>query len=206
MAFNWNWLGIVVWLLVVLIVIGLILDVRRRHLKRIMSQKEQPTLGNVFLDIAEFLVALAVVLGMFYVTFLDHVDVKDTNQIRLSYEVKPLVMQTQATQGFYVQARESKDKDMVQYYKYWTEGAKYSVPGNNASISESTQPTTLNAKNYPWPDTKKYDKKYQKAYVITMVARYRNNWRNGLGINAGSVATDYTLIRVPSDTFVKIVK
>ncbi|UQS82234.1 LVIS_2131 family protein [Bombilactobacillus folatiphilus] len=204
MHLNWNILGVLCWIVVICLVAGIIFHTRQRHLKMIVVQKKHHSQMNWFLDIIEFLIALIAVGGMLYVTVLDRANAKDSQRITLNYEVQPLVMQTKSSQGYYVQAKGAADKNIIQYYTYWTHGAKYSVPSNNASVVDGDQSISLNAKNYPWPHTRKYDQKYQKAYVITMVAHYKNNWRNGLGMHVGSVATDYTLIRIPSNTFLQM--
>ncbi|MBA1433990.1 LVIS_2131 family protein [Bombilactobacillus bombi] len=206
MHLNWNILGLAVWLLIIVAIVLVIINVRSRHLKMIVVQKKHRSLSNSLLDVLEIGAILLAIGGMFYLTFFNKVSIKDTNRIYLSYEVKPLVMQTKAAQGFYVQAKQAQSKNVIQYYTYWVNGAKIKVPGNNASISDGHQPISLNAKNYPWPNAEKYDKKYQYAYVMTMVARYKNNAINGLCLHAGAVATDYYLIRVPSSTFVDISK
>ena len=43
----------------------------------------------------------------------------------------------------------------------------------------------------------------QEITRYAVVARYKKNWRNGLGLSAGRVATEYYLIRIPDQTFVK---
>ncbi|AXX65151.1 MAG: hypothetical protein J6584_05755 [Lactobacillus sp.] len=206
MHLNWNLLGLAVWLIIIVAIVAVIFNIRKRHLKMIVVHKKRHSLSNSLLDIIEVGAILLAIGTMFYLTFLNKVSVKDTQRVYLTYEVKPLVMQTKDAQGFYVQAKEAQGKNIMQYYTYWVKGARFTVPGNNASISDGHQPISLNAKNYPWPHTEKYDKKYQYAYVMTMIARYKNNVTNGLGLHAGNVATDYSLIRVPSSTFVNIIK
>lgn len=205
MQLNWNFLGLVIWIMIIVAIVAVVLNIRQRHLKMIVVQKKHRSLPNSVLDIGEVGIILIAIGIMFYLTFLNKVSVKDTQRVYLNYDVKPLVMQTKNDQGFYVQAKESPSKNVMQYYTYWVKGAKFTVPGNNASISDGHQPISLNAKNYPWPQVEKYDKKYQYAYVMTMIARYKNNVINGLGLHAGNVATDYSLIRVPSSTFVNII-
>lgn len=203
MQLNWNLLGVGAWLIVFCLVAVIIFDIRRRHLKMIVVHRKHHSWGNVCWDFCEFIGAFVLVGFMFYMTFLDKVDVKDTQRVQLSYTVKPLVMQTKNGQGYYVEVKSADNKKTVKYYNYWVQGAKYSIPGNNASVLDGNQSASLNAKNYPWPNTKRYDQRYQQAYVMMMVAHYKNNWRNGLGIHAGNVATDYALIRIPGTTFVK---
>lgn len=206
MQWKWNFLGLIVWIMIVVAIILTVINIRHRHLKMIIVQKKHHSAVNAVIDVFEVGLILIISCLMFYLTFLNKVDLKNPQQIRLTYEVHPLVMQTQKAQGFYVQAKQAPSKNTMQYYTYWVKGAKVSVPGNNASISDGRQPIGLNAKNYPWPDTAKYDQHYQYAYVLTMVVHYRNTWRNGLGFHAGAIATDYSIIRVPSSTFVQILK
>ncbi|NVY97167.1 hypothetical protein HU830_08545 [Lactobacillus sp. DCY120] len=206
MNLNWNLLGFLIWLLFVIAVGALIVNIRHRHLKMVVVQRQHHSWLNLSLDFGLSGIMLLVFGGLFYLTFLQPVTVTNSQQVKLSYKLRPLVMQTENAQGFYVEAHEASDKSIIKYYTYWTRGAKYNVPGNNASISDGKQPISLNAKNYPWPDVTHYDQKYQSAYALTLVAHYRNNWRNGLGFRAGTVATDYTVIRVPSSTFTKITK
>lgn len=203
---SWNWLGLLVWVLIIAWLVFIVMNIRKRHLEMIVIDNKHHSVKNTVIDILEILIFAVAFLSMFYLALLNKVDFSSNKDVSLSYSVKPLVIQTENAQGYYVEAKQSDKKHIVQYYTYWTNGNKYNVPGNNATISYGKEPVSLRAKYYSWPDAKKYDQEYQSAYVMTMNAKYKNNVINGLGLRAGRHATDYSIIRVPAGTFVKMEK
>ena len=53
---------------------------------------------------------------------------------------------------------------------------------------------------------KKMDSRYQNAYVITVQAKYKNNFINGLGLKANRFAMEYRVLRVPARSFINVAK
>jgi len=60
--------------------------------------------------------------------------------------------------------------------------------------------------NWPMKKIKKLDSKYQYAYVITVQAKYKNNFINGLGLKANRYAKEYRVLRVPARSLINVSK
>ena len=96
----WNFIGILAWLIVLAWLIFTILNTRKRHLKMIIKDHKKFTWRNLCLDIVEVVVSLAMAIFMVQTTFLRVPNLKDSSQVKLSYQYKPLVLKTDGAQGY----------------------------------------------------------------------------------------------------------
>ncbi|GKQ42444.1 hypothetical protein RD055328_03670 [Companilactobacillus sp. RD055328] len=203
MGSSWNFVGIIAWIILIGWFIFIIHDIRRRHLKMIVVDKKRFSFLGTIVDILEIIVLVAGFFFMSSVTFFNHVNVNDDKQVSISYEYEPLVIQTSGSIGHYVE-KENNGKTSTDKYTYWVANAKYTITSRNASvIDDSSRLDDSAIANYPWnkKELLKNDKNYQEAFVVTLNAKYKNNFMNGLGLHAGRHATDYTLIKIPSANF-----
>ncbi|MFD1670491.1 LVIS_2131 family protein [Agrilactobacillus yilanensis] len=201
---SWNIIGIVAWVIVLVWVIFIVMNIRKRHLKMIIKDHKRFTWQNLILDIVEVAVFVVITLGMTYVTFFRLPDLKDNNEVKITYNYKPLVLQTNGVQGYFVKVQNGNGKRPIQYYTYWTQGARYEISSKHAGIVTASDPLATPGGSLPWPKAKvkKVDQEMQHAFVAHLSAKYQPNFLNGLGLRVGHHAYSYFLIRVPSDTFV----
>lgn len=201
----WNYIGVVAWLIVLAWLIFMILNIRKRHLKMIIKDHKRFTLENLLLDLGSVIIFIALAVSMTYATFLRQPDLRDKNEVRIVYHYHPLVLQTNGVQGYFVKVHNGNGKKPIQYYTYWTNGARYQVSSNHAGVATGTNPLSISGAGMPWQKQKikKIDEQMQHAFVAQLSARYRPNFMNGLGLRVGRHAENYFLIRVPADTFVQ---
>lgn len=206
--FNWNWLGILVWLVLLIYLIFIPYHIRKRHLKMIVIQQKHFTWRTFSLDLLEVLILLIGLFVQIQNSFFDNPSLTSKSQIEQSIKYKPLVLSSSAERSYYVTSNSVQKKKLYQRYSFFTEGKRYNVTSDWATISDGT--VALNAVAQKLPYSKqvlaKYDVKYQKAYVAIYEAKYKNTWQNGLGLHVGRNALKYYLIRVPDATFVREVK
>ncbi len=206
--FNWNWLGILVWLVLLGYLIFISYHIRKRHLKMIVMQQKHftwRTLGLYFLEILILLIGLFIQIQN---SFFDNPSLTVKSQIEQSIEYKPLVLSSASDRSYYVTSNSVQKKKLYQRYSFFTEGNQYSVTSDWATISDGSVALNTVAQKLPYSKQvlAKYDTKYQKAYVAIYEAKYKNTWQNGLGLHVGRTALRYYLIRVPDSTFVREVK
>lgn len=200
----WNIIGIVAWVIVLAWVIFTIVNIRTRHLRMIIKEHQRFTWRNLILDLVEVVVMVALIIGMTYVTFFRSPNLKNDQEVKITYNYKPLVLQTNGVQGYFVKVQNGNGKKPIQHYTYWTQGARYEVSSNYAGIVTAGDPLAAPGGSLPWPKqkVKKVDQEMQHAFVAHLSAKYQPTFLNGLGLRVGRHAYSYFLIRVPADTFV----
>lgn len=202
---SWNLLGILLWVIVILYLVFIIQNIRKRRITMIINQHKRFTWPNFILDIVEVLVLLLAAGYMFSRTFLDNPDLEDSNKITSSIQYQPLVMKTGVGNSSYVTIDSRKRKIGTQTYTYYRAGNKVTVSSNAATVVYGDKAMDISAEKIPYKENelKQMDKKYQRAYVAVYTARYKKNWQNGIGMHAGHIATRYYLIRIPDPSFIK---
>ncbi|EFH30370.1 hypothetical protein FOC57_03970 [Lactobacillus jensenii] len=206
--FNWNWLGILVWLVLLGYLIFISYHIRKRHLKMIVMQQKHFTWRTLGLDFLEILILLIGLFIQIQNSFFDNPSLTVKSQIEQSIEYKPLVLSSASDRSYYVTSNSVQKKKLYQRYSFFTEENQYSVTSDWATISDGSVALNTVAQKLPYSKQvlAKYDTKYQKAYVAIYEAKYKNTWQNGLGLHVGRTALRYYLIRVPDSTFVREVK
>ncbi|GEO59541.1 LVIS_2131 family protein [Companilactobacillus bobalius] len=206
---SWNFVGIIAWIIVIALLIFVVFNIRNRHLKILVQQKKKITGVTILTDLLEIVVVILAVSGMLYTSLFTKVDLNDKDNIAVSYKYNPMIVQTTNDgQGYYVKINKQESSSSTDVYQYWLNNSKYTVSSQNATISDATLPFTVSGLRLNWPvkKIKKLDSKYQDAYVITMQAKYKNNFRNGLGLKANHFAMEYRVLRVPASSFINVEK
>ncbi|MDF7639595.1 LVIS_2131 family protein [Lactobacillus sp. ESL0791] len=202
---SWNILGILLWVAVILYLVFVIQNIRKRRIAMIIKQHKHFTWANFIIDLLEIVVFLFALIYMFNRTILDNPDLEDASKITATVKYRPLVMSTGTGNSSYVTLNSSKKKMATQTYTYYQAGSKTTVSSNVATVADGKNPLDINAEKIPYNERqlKRMDKKYQRAYVAIYTAQYKKNWQNGLGMHAGHIATRYYLIRIPDSSFIK---
>ncbi|CAJ1176541.1 hypothetical protein CPEBRM1_ABPJDJAI_00046 [Companilactobacillus paralimentarius] len=206
---SWNFVGIIAWIIVIALLIFVVFNIRNRHLKILVQQKKKITGVTILTDLLEIVVVILAVSGMLYTSLFTKVDLNDKDNIVVSYKYNPMIVQTTNDgQGYYVKINKQESSSSTDVYQYWLNNSKYTVSSQNATVSDATLPFTVSGLRLNWPvkKIKKLDSKYQDAYVITMQAKYKNNFRNGLGLKANRFAMEYRVLRVPASSFINVKK
>ncbi|HIY93177.1 LVIS_2131 family protein [Companilactobacillus sp. HBUAS56275] len=206
---SWNFVGIIAWIIVLALLIFVVFNIRNRHLKILVQQKKKITGVTILTDLLEIVVVILAVSGMLYTSLFTKVDLNDKENIAVTYKYNPMIVQTTDDgQGYYVKINKQESSSSTDVYQYWLNNSKYTVSSQNATISDATLPFTVSGLRLNWPvkKIKKLDSKYQDAYVITMQAKYKNNFKNGLGLKANRYAMEYRVLRVPASSFINVEK
>lgn len=205
MRLGFNLLGIAIWVILILYLVFTIQNIRKRHLRMIVQDRKRFEGKTLALDLVEIIVLLAAAVFMIKITFFDNPDLNDQQIISSSTEYRPLILTTGAHKSYYVTASSAKKTRPVQSYTFYSDGNKYAVSSRYATVVTDSKATTVNATMIPFSKRglQKADDRYQRAFVAVYTATYRNNWRNGLGLHAGRLATRYYYLRVPDSTFVR---
>ena len=133
----------------------------------------------------------------------------DKEAVSVSYKYDPMIVQTtEDGQGYYVKIDKKQSNSSTDVYQYWLNNSTYTVSSRDSTISDATLPFTVSGIHLDWPMKKirKLDSKYQYAYVITVQAKYKNNFINGLGLKANRYAMEYRVLRVPARSFIEVEK
>lgn len=203
---SWNLLGIVAWVVLILLLVFVIQNIRKRRLKMIVVDHKRFSAKELVIDFVEVVVWLALAFFMVQTTFFDNPNLSNKQLISSTTEYRPLVLSVTNDKSYYVSVKTTNTKMAHTTYIAYSEGRKITMQGKNASVSyDVKEPITLPASGYPYDKAEllKMDAKYQSAYLAVYEAKYNNNWRNGLGLNANKVANKYYLIRVPDESFIK---
>jgi len=206
---SWNFVGIIAWLVVIALLVFVVFNIRNRHLKILVERKSKITWTTILTDLLEIIVVILAVSGLLYTSLFTKVDLTNKNDIAVTYKYNPMIVQTTNDgQGYYVKINKKESNSATDVYQYWLENSKYTVSSQNATISDSTLPFTVSGLHLNWPmkKIKKFDSKYQYAYVITVQAKYKNNFINGLGLKANRYAMEYRVLRVPARSFINVSK
>ncbi|BDR56987.1 LVIS_2131 family protein [Xylocopilactobacillus apis] len=202
----WNLFGVLMWAFAILVSYFLIHGMRMRRLRlEIISQEKGIKQFTIIRDIIDIFILFVMLGSLILFTFFTSPDLSDQENIDTKYSFDTLILQP-GEPSYYVKARLSTGKKPIQYFTYWTAGAKQETNSWHASISDGKDPVDIAGKQYKWPHKEivKYEKNSEKAFVATMMARYKNTFWNGLKLKAGRVADEFHLIRVPGSSFVKI--
>lgn len=202
---SWNLLGILIWVVIILYLVFIIQNIRKRRIKMIIKQHKRFTWPNFIIDLIEIVIFLAAACWMFNECWLDNPDLEDTSRITSSVKYEPLVMNTGVGNSSYVTINSSKKKMGTQSFTYYRAGSKTTVSSSFASVSYGANPSNISAERIPYvkKELTKMDRKYQRAYVAIYTAKYKPNWQNGIGMHARRIATQYYLIRIPDASFIK---
>lgn len=202
---GWNWVGIILWIIVVAYLVYVIHFIRVKQLMLIVRTKKAFAWKNTFQYTGLLLVGVVALVAMSYLTFFRQVDLTNQNEVSISTKYHPLVLTPIKEDFYYVQAQRgtSGDKPVVSY-TYWLKHNKYTISGHNGTVVDGEAPMNVVASVYPWNKAKlqKEDNKTGKAFVAVMTIRYKKTFLNGIGIRSGHVANRYTMIRVPAEGFV----
>ncbi|GEO65417.1 LVIS_2131 family protein [Companilactobacillus nantensis] len=206
---SWNFVGIIAWIVVIALLIFVVFNIRNRHLKILVVKKGKITGATILTDLVEILVVILAVSGLLYTSLFTKVDLTNKNEVAVSYKYDPMIVQTTNDgQGYYVKIDKKESNTATDVYQYWINNSTYTVSSRNATISDATLPFTVSGLHLNWPMKKitKLDNKYQDAYVITVQAKYKNNFINGLGLKANRYAMEYRVLRVPARSFINVEK
>lgn len=208
MTIGWNILGILAWLIIVLYLVFIIQNIRKRHLVMIVRDRKRFKWSTTLIDVGEVIVLFVAIGLMSAITFFNHPNLENKKVITSNIEYQPLILSTGNKGSYYVVATSSNNTAPKQSYKLYSNTHKITVNSNYATISDGENPMSVQASAIPFSEKalKKADAHYQKAYVAIYTAQYNRNWLNGLGLHSGRQAARYYLIRVPDQTFVKKVK
>ena len=202
---SWNLLGILIWVAIILYLVFIIQNIRRRRIKMIIKEHRRFSPRNVMLDVLEIVVLFVAAGWIINQGILDNPDLEDASRISSTIKYEPLIMSTGTGNSSYVTINSSKKKEGSQTYTFYRAGSKMTVSSDYASVAYGNTATDVNAEKIPYikKELTKMDKKYQRAYVAIYTAKYKQNWRNGIGLHAGRIATVYYLIRIPDASFIK---
>lgn len=200
----WNWIGIIAWIVVLVLVVWAFHDIRVRRIKMIVERKQTFEWGNLIVTLAELVVSLGLLVGMANVTFNNRVNLSDTNAVKVTYQYEPLVLRVKTSGSYYVAVDQGTDKKPVHIYNYWVNGAKYTVSSNKATVVTDLSQIKVADAGIPWSQKAlaKQDRKHEQAYVVKLTATYKPSFWNGLGVHVGHQAMTRWLIRVPAQSFV----
>lgn len=200
----WNLVGMGLWLIVLVTLVWMVHDMRVRRIRLIVKEHRSFSWQNLTISTIELVVWLLFFGGMSYTTFFQNVN-QLGNRVSQTTRYEPLVINTGSTSGsaYYVEVDNSNGKKPVQRYTYLTEGEKYQVSSNDATVSDGKKPINLPASAYKWDEKKvaKYDQRHQKAWVGVIETTYKKSFVNGIGLHAGRLADRFTLIRIPDHSF-----
>ena len=182
---SWNLLGILLWVIVILYLVFIIQNIRRRRIEMIIKKHQRFNWPNFILDVVEIVIFIVAPLWMFNQTALDNPNLDDTSRITSSVKYEPLIMNTGSGNSSYVTINSSKKKNGSQTYTYYRAGSKITVSSDYATVSYGNNPMSVNAEKIPYElkKLKQMDEKYQRAYVAIYTARYKKNWQNGIGMH-----------------------
>ena len=217
MSSTWNWIGILVWLLILAYLFWIVDNAhsrKKRLLKTALDNRKHELTTDVAsrnFEITAFeIVALLVLLfGMGKMTFRHHV--KSGNSMVTS-RVAPLdYTHTKLNKKhpfakrhfYYVKVNRSRARNFRQRYSFMMDGKNTWASNANAMIVNNPHDLKRNV-NLAHLVTKGLSKKIaranrsHKAWAIRFTTRYRNSFVNGLGLHAGQKKFSYTLLKVPS--------
>lgn len=208
MTIGWNILGILAWLIIVLYLVFIIQNIRKRHLLMIVKDRKRFKWSTTLIDALEVIILLVATGYMGMLTFFSNPNLQDKKVISSNVEYESLILSTGESGSYYVTARSDSQRAHSQNYTWYSRGRKVTVNSNSSSISYGNNPMSIQASAIPYSakSLRKADQDYQKAYVAIYTATYKKNWYNGLGLHAGRTATQYYLIRVPDQTFVREIR
>ncbi|WP_103851819.1 LVIS_2131 family protein [Lactiplantibacillus plantarum] len=204
MTSAWNWIGIIAWIIVLALVVWVFHHIRVRRIKMIVERKHTFEWGNLIITTVELIVSLGLLVGMGYVTFNHQVDLSDAKDVKVTYQVEPLVLRVGTNGSYYVAVDRGTTQKPVHIYNYWVNGAKYTVSSNKATVVTNLSQVKVADAGIPWAQKQlvKEDRQHEKAYAVKLTATYQPSFWNGLGVHVGHQAMTRWLIRVPAQSFI----
>lgn len=204
---NWNWLGWLCWLAVIVLCVFTVKYIRNHQLMLIAKTKKRFS-GKLFLRYVLLTVVSLFCIGlMAYFTFFRSVDVNNPQAVTTSEKYEPLQLGNTKHGFYYVVANRSRmGKHPVVSYTYWTKNSKNTTNSRYGSIADSNSYISTQASVYPWNKKrlKEENRRTGHAFVAQMTVRYKNTPLNGLGVRCGRVATTYTLLRIPGANMIDL--
>ena len=82
--FSWNIIGILTWVAIILYLVFIIQNIRRRRIKMIIKQHKHFSWPNFILNIVEVVILFVAAGWMFNQTFMDNPDLEDASGITSS--------------------------------------------------------------------------------------------------------------------------
>lgn len=82
--FSWNIIGILTWVAIILYLVFIIQNIRRRRIKMIIKQHKHFSWPNFILNIVEVVILFVAAGWMFNQTFMDNPDLEDASRITSS--------------------------------------------------------------------------------------------------------------------------
>lgn len=206
MTSAWNWIGIIAWIIVLVLVVWVFHNIRVRRIKMIVERKHTFEWNSLFITIGELIISIGLLAGMGYATFNHQVDLTDAKGVKVTYKYEPLVLRVgnNGSASYYVAVDRGTTDKPVHIYHYWINGAKYTVSSNKATVVSDLKQVKVADAGIPWSQKAltKMDRHHEQAYVVKMTATYKPNFWNGLGIHVGHQAMTRWLIRVPAQSFI----
>ncbi len=205
MRLSWNLLGIFAWVVVILYLLFIAQNIRKRHLRMIINDRKRFAAKTFVLDLVQILILAAGVGYLLQVAFFDDPNLTDKSVVTSRIEYRPLILTASSGHSYYVTATSKQKTTPVQSYTIYYDSRKITVNSRYATISSDRDPLSIAASVMPYSHKAllKADSHYQRAYTAVFSATYKDTWRNGLGLHAGRMASQYYLIRVPDTTFIR---
>ena len=171
--FSWNIIGILIWVAIILYLVFIIQNIRKRRIKMIIKQHKRFSWPNFLLNAIEIVILLVAAGWMFNQTFMDNPDLEDANRITSTVKYDPLIMNTGTGNSSYVTINSAKKKYGSQTYTFYRAGSKITASSDYASIAYGNTSLDVNAEKIPYvkKELAKMDKKYQRAYVAVLLNR-----------------------------------
>ncbi|MDO4912597.1 MAG: LVIS_2131 family protein [Lactobacillus sp.] len=204
--FNWNLIGILCWLLIAVYAVFVTKDIRYRRIGMILKGNKRFSKIDFAINLVEVTVLCVLFASFLELVFFYNPNLNNNAQIESQVTYKPLVSMVSGNNNTaYVKYSYTQSKNRLVNYRFYTDGSRFTVNNTYASIAFTKEPWSLNSLQVPYDKNElmQMDKKYQHAFVAIYTAKYKNTFRNGLGLHVGNVATNYYLIRVPDKSFIK---
>jgi hypothetical protein len=202
----WNFIGIAAWVLLLIYLIFICINIRSRHIKNIVVHGKKKSGQTILIDLIEVIIFFAVGYGLFYAAWLRPVDYTAKDEVSVSHEYVPLVLQTDEDQSYYVVVQAANSKTPVKRFTYWADGSKVQVSSHNAMLNYDAATLPVRAASYPWNKKilKEIERSSDHAFAATVNAKYKDTFMNGLGMHAGKNADSFTIIRIPNDQLINV--
>lgn len=110
MTLGWNILGILAWLILVLYLIFIVQNIRKRHLIMIVKDRKRFEWKTTLLDILEVLVFLCGAIYMFSITLFYNPDLENKQVLSSKIEYQPLILTAGNKRSYYVTAKSDNKK------------------------------------------------------------------------------------------------
>ncbi|UQS86285.1 LVIS_2131 family protein [Nicoliella spurrieriana] len=201
MASAWNLIGLLMWIVILIDLIWMIISIKKRNRRALLNQDGKSKQHHLMILIGQgtFLLVALVLMGSVYLN-----PSRAVSNVSIMKNYKPIVLDTNGRQSYYVNVYDSKNRLAKHDYTYLTKGERYRVPSNESIIVAGNDKVAYPMETYHsnFNRMKSLDQKYQKAWIETINAKYRPGLVNGLGMRVGHRASYYVIIRVPDHSFI----